>query len=63
MDESYTLDIAAMAASLRAPSVWGALRGLETFAQLVDTRKGRRLVKEASVRDAPRCGYRHAHAY
>eukprot|EP01051_Picozoa_sp_SAG22_P008343 SAG22_NODE_630_length_8383_cov_5.839469_6_plen_591_part_00 len=38
MDESYTLDVPAAggAAILRAPAVWGALRALETFSQLVE---------------------------
>jgi hypothetical protein len=39
MDESYTLQIPASGggrATLAAPTVWGALRGLETFAQLVE---------------------------
>eukprot|EP00887_Chlorella_sp_A99_P000582 scaffold17.g582.t1 len=34
-NESYTLDIAAPTSHLRAASPWGALRGLETFHQLV----------------------------
>lgn len=37
MDESYqlTIEADARAASLKAATVWGALRGLETFSQLV----------------------------
>ena len=34
MDESYTLDIKSPNATLTAPTVWGAIRGLETFVQL-----------------------------
>ena len=33
-DESYTLDIVAGRATLQAATVYGALRGLETFSQL-----------------------------
>ena len=35
MDESYTLSLSVSGGSLSAPSVWGALRGLETFSQLI----------------------------
>ena len=35
VDESYSLSLSERGGTLTAPSVWGALRGLETFAQLV----------------------------
>lgn len=35
VDESYSLSLSDSGGTLTAPSVWGALRGLETFAQLV----------------------------
>ena len=71
MDESYTLDVPAAAtaatgggcrASIRAPTVWGALRGLETFSQLVSfTRDGSQgFVSRVpvAIRDSPRFPYR-----
>jgi len=62
-DESYELALAAGGASaLRARTVWGALRGLETFAQLVASASvgGAAFVPAASVivADAPRFAHR-----
>ena len=34
-DESYTLEVAAQGAVLKAPTGTGALRGMETFAQAI----------------------------
>lgn len=63
MDEAYTLDIGWSrpdAATLSAHEVWGALRGLETFAQLVHRQPvlGFYQVNATRVRDAPRFAHR-----
>lgn len=54
-DESYTLTVQAPVASLRAKRVWGALRGLETFSQLVyQDSYGTFTINEANIIDSPR---------
>ncbi|OZJ05756.1 hypothetical protein BZG36_01264 [Bifiguratus adelaidae] len=57
VDESYTLSIAPGAASISAQTVWGALRGMETFNQIViqNPSGGQDLIVENSVHisDAP----------
>ncbi|VDN22023.1 unnamed protein product [Gongylonema pulchrum] len=55
-DESYKLNTTNGAAVLKANQVWGALRGLESFAQLFydDNTK----VREAEIRDYPRFSHR-----
>ena len=71
VDESYVLDFTGgasastpPAATLTAPTVWGALRGLETFAQLTErdnighTAPLQAPAPPASVADAPRFSYR-----
>jgi len=62
VDESYELSLPAAggAASLQAKTVWGAMRGLETFSQLLDwTGDGNAFEATAcSIQDAPRFGWR-----
>ncbi|VDN20850.1 unnamed protein product [Gongylonema pulchrum] len=55
-DESYKLNTTNGGAILKAMQVWGALRGLESFAQLFydDNTK----VREAEIRDYPRFSHR-----
>ncbi|MBI2511962.1 MAG: family 20 glycosylhydrolase [Opitutae bacterium] len=65
-DESYTLEVRSGSAELRSPNVVGALRGLETFLQLVEARfdvaQASRLPAFAAgcvvIRDAPRFPWR-----
>lgn len=58
-DESYRLTVGAAAAELRAPSVVGALRGLETFLQLVEKRaNGSFAAASVVIEDAPRFPWR-----
>ncbi len=56
--ENYTLTVIAPTGTLVASSVFGALRGLETFAQLQFDSAGERLLPSVSVQDTPRFGYR-----
>lgn len=58
-DESYTLSVSATNASMNAKTVFGALRGLETFSQLVsgDSAGGFK-VTTGSITDAPRFPWR-----
>jgi hexosaminidase len=62
-DESYTLALSAGAGSaLRANSVWGALRGLESFSQLLASARGGAglfvAAATVAVDDAPRWSHR-----
>ena len=64
MDESYVLDVPSAVngtATLRAPAVWGALRGLETLAQLVEYEpsSGRYLLRSAPWHIADRPQFPH----
>ena len=57
-DESYTLDVTATGARLKAPTVTGALRGLATFAQLVTTGPAGFAVAAVHIEDKPRFPWR-----
>ncbi|HEX8351567.1 MAG TPA: family 20 glycosylhydrolase [Pyrinomonadaceae bacterium] len=53
-DESYALEVSERQAFVNAATVVGALRGLETFLQLVTADGGGYFVPEARVADSPR---------
>ncbi|XP_072167090.1 beta-hexosaminidase subunit alpha-like isoform X2 [Diadema setosum] len=57
-DENYTLSVSSPKATLTAKSIWGAIRGLETFSQLIyGSSDGGRAVNKTSITDFPR--FRH----
>jgi hexosaminidase len=56
-DESYTLEVSDSQAVLSAPTVVGALRGLETFLQLLKGRNGY-FIPAVSIQDKPRFPWR-----
>ncbi|ELU11062.1 hypothetical protein CAPTEDRAFT_228468 [Capitella teleta] len=62
-ETSYDLEVKKSGASIMAREVWGALRGMETFAQLVyqndDT--GRFYVNKTYIHDYPRFKHRGVH--
>jgi hexosaminidase len=57
-DESYSLEVTDRQAQLRAPTVVGALRGLETFLQLVEGDRDGYFVPAVQIKDAPRFRWR-----
>jgi hexosaminidase len=57
-DESYTLEITAARATLRAPTVVGALRGFATLQQLVQSDAGGWFLPIVNIRDQPRFPWR-----
>ncbi|GIY99210.1 beta-hexosaminidase subunit beta [Caerostris extrusa] len=59
-DESYDLEVPTKgAATLTSNTIWGALRGLETFSQLVhQDPQGHLLINSTKISDAPRYKYR-----
>lgn len=57
-DESYTLTVTSTQAALRAPTVVGALRGLETFLQLLSGDKGGYFIPAVTIEDRPRFPWR-----
>src|SRR5438105_4561581 len=57
-DESYSLDVSDRQAALRAATVVGALRGLETFLQLLEGDRGGYFVPAVTIQDRPRFRWR-----
>ncbi|GAA6219259.1 beta-hexosaminidase subunit beta [Lates japonicus] len=58
-DESYELSVDLPFAVLKAPKVWGALHGLETFSQLVyEDEYGAKSVNATTISDFPRFAHR-----
>ncbi len=57
-DESYTLDVADKQARLTAPTVVGALRGLETLLQLLAGDRAGYYLPAISIQDRPRFPWR-----
>jgi hexosaminidase len=57
-DESYTLTVNATGAAISANTVYGAIRALETFSQLVFYSGGYYLVNSTQIIDAPRFQFR-----
>ncbi|XP_015254830.1 PREDICTED: beta-hexosaminidase subunit beta isoform X1 [Cyprinodon variegatus] len=58
-DESYELSVDQPVAVLKAPKVWGALHGLETFSQLVyEDEYGAKSINYTTISDFPRFAHR-----
>ncbi|XP_035665448.1 beta-hexosaminidase subunit beta-like [Branchiostoma floridae] len=57
-DESYSILVSSDGATLRAQTAWGALRGLETFSQLIYGENGKHVVNGTSISDSPRFPHR-----
>jgi hexosaminidase len=57
-DESYTLEVSDKQAVLRAPTVVGALRGLETFLQLLASDREGYFIPAVRIQDQPRFRWR-----
>ncbi|XP_063151586.1 beta-hexosaminidase subunit beta isoform X1 [Candoia aspera] len=58
-DEAYQLQVSKPTAVVKAGKVWGALRGLETFSQLLhEDDCGSYFVNESDITDFPRFAYR-----
>jgi len=57
-DESYSLEVSTSQAVMNAPTVVGALRGLETFLQLLDGGSNGYFISAVSIQDKPRFPWR-----
>ncbi len=57
-DESYSLEVGATQAILKADTVVGAMRGLETALQLVSANQGGYYLPLVNIRDTPRFAWR-----
>jgi hexosaminidase len=57
-DESYSLEVSDKQAMLRAPTVVGALRGLETFLQLLESDREGYFIPAVEIQDKPRFRWR-----
>jgi len=57
-DESYTLEVGATRATLRAPTTVGVIRGLETFLQLLDGDRAGFFLPAVVISDRPRFPWR-----
>ena len=57
-DESYTLEITSSRATLTAPNALGALRGLQTFLQLIQPTPAGFAVPVLTIQDHPRFAWR-----
>jgi hexosaminidase len=57
-DESYSLEVSDKQAMLRAPAVVGALRGLETFLQLLESDREGYFIPAVEIQDKPRFRWR-----
>jgi hexosaminidase len=57
-NESYSLDVSDRQAVLRAPTVVGALRGLETFLQLLESDREGYFIPAVQIQDKPRFRWR-----
>src|SRR5207244_895515 len=60
-DESYSLSITPTAATLHAATVVGAIRGLETIKQLLQTNTTQAFFPAIQIEDAPRFRWRGLH--
>jgi hexosaminidase len=57
-NESYWLEVSTRQAALNAPTVVGAIRGLETFLQLLDRDQTGYFIPAVSIQDKPRFPWR-----